>query len=274
MATVFFFASKIAWFLLQPLNSLIALLLAWLLCRRFGWRRLGGLALTLLLLYGGAILLTPLPELAVRSLENRFPRPPVDANAIAGIVVLGGATDNGAVAEARGEALLNSAAERLVTAMALHRRLADKTLIVSGFSGRLNPQGWNEAEITTRLFEAQGVDMARVRFEAASRNTAENARLTADMARAMGGATAGEYNRPWLLVTSAWHLPRAVGAFRAAGLAVLPYPVDYRTAPAQVVWPRDTAGSLGLANIALHEWLGLLVYRLTGNSAELFPAPR
>lgn len=279
MATAFFFLSKIAWFFLQPLNSLIALLLAWLLCRRLGWRRLGGLALALLLLYGGAILLTPLPELALRSLENRFPRPPVDGPgfdgaAIAGIVVLGGATADGAVAEARGEASLNGAAERLVTAMALHRRLADKTLIVSGFSGRLDPQGWNEAQITTLLFEQQGVDMARVRFEAASRNTAENARLTAEMAGAMAGTMAGSPGRRWLLVTSAWHLPRAVAAFRAAGLDVLPYPVDYRTAPQRLVWPRDVAGSLTLAGLALHEWLGLLVYRLTGNSAELFPAPR
>lgn len=266
MSTVFFFASKIIWLFLKPLNCLIFLLLAWLLFRRLAWRRLGGLTLALLLLYGGAILLTPLPELAVRSLENRFPQPAVDGTAIAGIIVLGGATDDGAVAEARGQAAINGAAERLTTAIALHRTLADKTLIVSGFSGRLRPQGWNEAEITARLFEQQGVDMARVRFEAESRNTAENARLTAAMI--------GAAERPWLLITSAWHLPRAVAAFRAENLAVLPYPVDYRTAPAQLVWPRDIGSSLGLAGIALHEWLGMVVYWLTGDGAELFAAPR
>lgn len=270
MSTIFFFASKIVWFFLTPLNCLIFLLLAWLLFRRLAWRRLAGLTLLLLLLYGGAIVLTPLPELAVRSLENRFPQPAVDGTAIAGIIVLGGATDDGAVAEARGQAAINGAAERLTTAIALHRTLADKTLVVSGFSGRLRPQGWNEAEITARFFEQQGVDMARVRFEAESRNTAENARQTAAMVGAMTGAA----ERPWLLITSAWHLPRAVAAFRAEGLDVLPYPVDYRTAPAQLVWPRDIGSSLGLAGIALHEWLGMLVYWLSGDGAELFPAPR
>ncbi|WP_340118099.1 YdcF family protein [Pelagibius sp. 7325] len=270
MATVFFFASKIVWFFMTPLNSLIFLLLAWLLFRRLAWRRLAGLALALLLLYGGAILLTPLPELAVRTLENRFPQPAVDGAAIGGIIVLGGATDDGVVAEARGQAVLNGAAERLTTAIALHRVQADKTLIVSGFSGRLRPQGWNEAEITTRFFEQQGVDMARVRFEDQSRNTAENARLTAAMIGAMGGAA----ERPWLLITSAWHLPRAIAAFRAADLAVLPYPVDFRTAPAQLVWPRDIGSSLGLAGIAMHEWLGMLVYWLSGDGSELFAAPR
>jgi uncharacterized SAM-binding protein YcdF (DUF218 family) len=141
-----------------------------------------------------------------------------------------------------------------------------KPFFVSGFSGRLNPRGWNEAEITARLFEQQGLDPARVRFEAESRNTAENARLTAAM------VDAGEA-RPWLLVTSAWHMPRAVGSFRAAGLEVLPYPVDFRTEPSKLAWPRDVGASLHLAGIALHEWLGLIVYYVNGNSAELFPAP-
>src|SRR3546814_6900436 len=93
--------------------------------------------------------------------------------------------------------------------MALHRQLPGKPLVVSGFSGRLDPRGWNEAEITARLFAQQGIDPARVRFEAQSRNTAENARLTA----ALVGQGDG---RPWLLVTSAWHMPRAVASFRAA----------------------------------------------------------
>src|SRR3546814_19229668 len=111
--------------------------------------------------------------------------------------------------------------------MALHRQLPGKPLVVSGFSGRLDPRGWNEAGITARLFAQQGIDPARVRFEAQSRNTAENARLTA----ALVGQGDG---RPWLLVTSAWHMPRAVASFRAAGLEVRAYPVDFRTGPARL----------------------------------------
>ncbi|MGF1628260.1 MAG: YdcF family protein [Kiloniellaceae bacterium] len=267
METAFFFISKIVWFLIKPLNSLLFCLLAWLGCRRLGWTLLGRLFLAVLLLYGGAMLLTPLPELAVRSLENRFPVPQPSADGIAGIILLGGATGDGAVAAARGQPTLTGAAERLTTAMALHRAMPDKPFVVSGFSGRLNPRGWNEAEITTRLFEQQGLDVSRVRFEAESRNTAENARLTAAM---VGQGEA----RPWLLVTSAWHMPRAVASFRAEGMVVLPYPVDFRTEPANLAWPRDVGDSLGLAGLALHEWLGLLVYFVAGNSTEFFPAPR
>ncbi|MGD1878241.1 MAG: YdcF family protein [Kiloniellaceae bacterium] len=266
MATAFFFLSKVIWFFVQPLNSLLFLLLAWLASRRLGWRRLAGLCLAVLLLYGGGILLTPLPEAALRILENRFPVPAELPADIAGIIVLGGASDSGAVSKARNQPGLNSAAERLTTAMALHRSLPDKPLIVSGFSGALNPRGWNEAEITERFFVQQGLDMTQVRFEDKSRNTAENARLTAAMV--------GDGGRPWLLITSARHMPRSVASFRAAGLAVLPYPVDYHTEPAQLVWPRDTGSSLGLAAMALHEWLGLLAYYLSGSSAEILPAPR
>jgi hypothetical protein len=77
MSSAFFFISKVVWFLAKPLHSLLFCLLAWLGCRRLGWRRLGGVFLAVLLLYGGAILLTPLPELSVRVLENRFPVPVV-----------------------------------------------------------------------------------------------------------------------------------------------------------------------------------------------------
>src|SRR3546814_12333277 len=97
MATTFFFISKIAWLLIKPLHSLLFCLLAWLGCRRLGSAGSARFFLALLLLYGGAILLTPLPELAVRSLENRFPVPQATEESVAGIIVLGGASGDGAV---------------------------------------------------------------------------------------------------------------------------------------------------------------------------------
>jgi uncharacterized SAM-binding protein YcdF (DUF218 family) len=265
MSTAFFFLSKIAWVLLKPLNSLLILGGAWQVLRWLDWRRAARLSLVLLVVYGGLILATPLPEFSVRSLENRFPQPRVDAGAVAGIIVLGGATDNGVVAEARRQVGLNEAAERLTTAVALHRNFSGLRMIVSGFSARLRPQGWSEAEITRLFFEQQGVDMARVGFEAQSRNTAENAQFTARMI--------GASELPWLLVTSAAHMPRAVASFRAQGLAVLPYPVDFKTTPDALTWPAGIGRSLGFANVGLREWLGLLVYYVTGRGAELFPAP-
>src|SRR3546814_16643089 len=134
---------------------------------------------------------------------------------------------------------------------------------------------WSSDVCSSDLFEEQGIDLARVRFEAASRNMAENARLTAALLDEEFGAAAGaEEAQPWLLVTSAWHMPRAVASFRAAGLAVLPYPVDFRTEPARLTWPREPGAPLGLAGIALHEWLGMVAYHLACHSEALFPAQR
>lgn len=265
MDTAFFFLSKIAWALGTPLHSLVLLLLAWQGGRVLGLHRLARFCLVCLVLYGTLIFATPLPEWALRALENRFPQSRPTAAELAGIIVLGGATDDGAVAAGRGQAALTGAAERLTTAAALHFAMPEKEIVVSGFSGRLLPRGWNEAEITRRLFEDLGVDLSKVRFEAESRNTAENAARTAALLEAAGG--------PWLLVTSAAHMPRAVASFRAAGVPVLPHPVDYRTEPDNLIWPRKPGDSLADARTALHEWVGLLAYYVTGRSAALFPAP-
>ena len=79
----------------------------------------------------------------------------------------------------------------------------------------------------------------------------------------------------YLLVTSAWHMPRAIGAFRKAGYDVVAYPVDFRTSGPDDTWRPNSAIYNGLERVdqATKEWLGLLVYRLSGRSSELFPAP-
>lgn len=260
----FFLVSKIAWFLLKPVHSMLFLALAWLLLRRLGWRVLARSCGLVLAVYTAVILLTPLPEWSVRLLENRFANAD-PGTSVAGIIVLGGSTDNGRVAAARGQPVLNGSVERLTTAMALHRAMPERPLIVSGFSGRLVPSGLNEAEITRLFFQQQGLPLAQVRFEDRSRNTAENARFTAELA--------AEDERPWLLITSASHMPRAVASFRAAGVSVLAHPVDFRTEPDNLVWPREPGSSISFAGIALYEWLGLLAYYATGRSSELLPSP-
>jgi uncharacterized SAM-binding protein YcdF (DUF218 family) len=79
----------------------------------------------------------------------------------------------------------------------------------------------------------------------------------------------------WLLVTSAYHLPRAVGVFRKAGFAVEGYPVDWRTrGPVDALQPFSTLGDgLRRTDTAVREWVGLAIYWLAGHSAELFPGP-
>ena len=74
---------------------------------------------------------------------------------------------------------------------------------------------------------------------------------------------------------SAYHLPRAIGAFRKVGFMVEAYPVDWRTRGSEDLARVFSTLSEGLSrtDTAVHEWLGLVVYWLTGRSSELFPGP-
>ena len=104
-------------------------------------------------------------------------------------------------------------------------------------------------------------------FEDRSRNTHENAVFSHALAQPKPGET-------WVLITSAFHMPRAVGAFRRAGWTVVPYPVDYALEPdPPMSWQMDFLGAMGTLRSAVHEWTGLAAYRLTGKTDALFPAP-
>jgi len=69
--------------------------------------------------------------------------------------------------------------------------------------------------------------------------------------------------QPWLLVTSAWHMPRAMEEFAATGCQITPYPVDFLTAQTTPWTEYSLAHGLLRWQVALHEWLGLLAYRVT-----------
>jgi uncharacterized SAM-binding protein YcdF (DUF218 family) len=263
---MFFVLSKLFWFLLQPINLAIILLLAGLVLAPSRWRRTGiGLvagAATLLVLCVwtsfGALLLTPL--------EDRFPRPPLPSS-VAGIVVLGGGFEGG-INLVRGGYELNSGGDRYVEAAVLARRFPDARIVVSGGSGALMLTGEDDASTALRLMTALGVAADRLVLEGESRNTYENALFTRRLVSPAPGET-------WLLVTSAFHMPRSMALFRKAGFAVTPWPVDYRTSGAEglglfVDNPVDT---LQTATLAVREWIGLAAYWLSGRIDEPFPAP-
>ena len=125
-----------------------------------------------------------------------------------------------------------------------------------------------ESAFVLDLFERFGIPRARFQVEERSRNTVENAVYS----KALAAPKPGER---WLLVTSAYHMPRAIGAFRKAGFDVDAYPVDYRTAGAEdlLIPFEDAASGLRRTDIAAREWIGLLAYRLVGRTDALFPGP-
>jgi uncharacterized SAM-binding protein YcdF (DUF218 family) len=268
---MFFVASKILGFFAAPSNLVLVLgfcgvvLLITrvnaLLSRVGRWLVIGSLAALAL------IGLSPIGNLLLLPLEQRFPPWDAARGAPAGIIVLGGAISPD-VSAARKEVALNEAAERLTALVDLARRYPDARIIFSGGSGALIHREGTEAEFAVRLLESLGVSRSRIVAEGRSRNTFENALFS----KALAAPKEGER---WLLVTSAYHMPRAIGVFRRVGFAVEPFPVDWRTrGPQDAMRPFETVGDgLRRTDTAMREWVGLLIYRLAGRSSALFPGP-
>ena len=126
---------------------------------------------------------------------------------------------------------------------------------------------WPEANFLYPLLDSFGVARERVVLESRSRNTAENAAFTKELMKPKPGER-------WLLVTSAQHMPRAVGCFRRVGFAVEAYPVAWHTGMRISLRPSDAmGGGLARTDFAIHEWIGLIAYWLTGRTSELLPGP-
>jgi len=264
---VFFTVSKIFGFFALPSNLFVCIGIAGLilLCTRLtrlaSW--LVVTSLVLIALCG----LSPLGNALILPLEDRFPPWDASRGAPDGIVVLGGAITPD-VSIARGTTALNEAAERITKTAELAHRYPNAKIIFSGGNASLMFDGGVEAGVAVRQLEALGVTHDRISAEEQSRNTIENAVFS----RLIADPKPGER---WLLVTSAYHMPRAIAVFRAAGFAVEAYPVDWRTrGPIDALRPFDSLGDgLRRTDTAVREWVGLLVYRLSGKTTELFPAP-
>ncbi|MCG6121311.1 MAG: YdcF family protein [Microvirga sp.] len=265
---MFFYLSKILWFLATPSNLLPTLALVGVALAAATRLRRAGLALSaaslLAILAAG---LSPLPSMTLRTLEARFPIPDVDGTRIDGIIILGGALAPDETF-ARGQPDLNEAGERIVSGLDLALRHPEARILLSGGSGRLFGETFTEAEATARLLQALGLPRERMILEARSRNTHENAVYSMEAARPPEGEN-------WLLVTSAFHMPRSVGAFRQAGFRVIPYPVDFRTGGPDDPPPgfASVSGGLRRLDVVAREWVGLAAYYATGRSDALFPAP-
>jgi uncharacterized SAM-binding protein YcdF (DUF218 family) len=263
---MFFVLSKLFAFFTLPSNVIVSIGLVGLVLTRTRFARAGWRLAVASLILIGLIGFLPLGKALSIPLENRFPRWDPAGRPPTGIIVLGGAISAYKLAT-RGEVGINEAAERIIAVPALAKQYPAARIIYSGGDPGLFVRHGSEADVVTDLFESLGVPASRLTLEDRSRNTEENAIYSKALAQPKPGER-------WLLVTSALHMPRAIGAFRQAGFDVEAYPVDYQTNG----W-RDLlgivaiSGGLGSTDIAVHEWIGLIAYRVTGKTSELLPGP-
>lgn len=261
-----FVLAKIAWVVLNPANLLFAILAIGVICLWLGATGFGRKLITFSVVATLLLMVFPVGVWMLRALEERFPRRALPAD-IAGIVVLGGSSQP-ELARDRGVFALNGSIERLHGFVRLARKYPNARLVFTGGSGDPFDQTHREADAALPVLEELGIPKSRLTLERNSRNTYENAVLTRKL---LGDKATGR----WILVTSAWHMPRAMGTFRKAGWDVVAYPVDYQTRRAHrwvvLQGPQRALGTLGKA---LREWAGLAWYYLNGRADALFPEPK
>jgi uncharacterized SAM-binding protein YcdF (DUF218 family) len=260
-----FFVSKILWQFFTPSTLLLVLALVGLLLHFRRRRKASLICLSVSLGLLTLIAVFPIGAVMLAPLEDRFPPVKTLPPDVTGIIVLGGAVDTD-LSAARGMPSLNGDAERMTSLVYLARQYPTARLAFTGGNGALIHGATTEADVARTLFTELGVDQSRIVYEDRSRTTYENVILLKALVQPQPG-------QRWLLVTSAWHMPRAVGLFRRAGWPVLPYPVGYKTAGLLVDLHDGFPGRLQKLDAATHEWAGLLVYFLLGHTSALFPAP-
>lgn len=265
-ADLYFLFSKLAKQFLSPYFVFVTVVfLGFLLLFTRKWR-LGRLSLGAAILFYVAFAVLPTGNILLNTLEDRFTRPDLAGLRVDGIIVLGGAT-NTVLSEARGQVALQGSAERLTEFVKLALLYPNAKLVFTGGIGLLSGKGPTEAKVTHQFFSEIGFDVDRVLFEDQARNTVESAYNTYTLLN--------PENQNWLLVTSARHMPRAMGLFQKAGWNIQAFPVDYRTAPRNssafsLSWP----GDLSMFSGAVYEFAGLTVSWLRGDSEDIFPSPQ
>ena len=264
---MFFILSKLLGFVTLPSNLLIEIGIVGVLLLFTSYRRLASWLVVTSIVLTAVVGWSPLGNILLLPLEQRFPPWDASRGPPTGLVVLGGAITPD-VSAARGAVALNEGAERLTAAAELARRYPNARIIYSGGSNAVLAEPIAEAPFAVQELEALGVAHDRITAEEQSRNTVENAVFSRLIAQPKPGER-------WLLITSAYHMPRAIAAFRAAGFGVEAYPVDWRTRGwIDASRPFDSlSDGLRRTDEAVHEWIGLLAYRLTGKTNELFAAP-
>jgi uncharacterized SAM-binding protein YcdF (DUF218 family) len=265
---VFFVASKLFWMLASPINILLfGALVGVTLCygrhARFG-RRLALAAILILL----AVATLPLRVVLLAPLEDRFPQPSPDMKPPYGIVVLGGAIDD-VTSAARGQTVFDEGGERITEAVILAKRFPQARIAYTSGTNSVIGGSSSEALRARDLMAQMGVAPDRVTIEDKARNTDENAHFTAAIVHP-------EPWQRWVVVTSAFHMPRAMGVFEKTGFHPIAYPVSFHTLGQGFgdFYPIfDPERNLRLFHLALHEWIGLAVYWATGRIDRLFPGP-
>ncbi len=264
MDNIFFVLSKLLWLLIRPENLIIIALAIVILLFFLKKDELAKkyLYITSTMIFFIAIF--PIGSWLLYPLETHFPTKPDLPKQVDGIILLGGSflPSN---SEAWNKVQTNSFADRIHDFLALIHRYPNAKAIFTGGSASVLNAHQTEAYFAEKLFTNIGIKKGRIEFEDRARNTYENILYSKKIAQPQA-------NETWVVITTAFHLPRTIGIFCQQQWPVIPYPADFHTNPKGLFsLTLNLSAHLNTLNYAIHEWIGLVAYFLTGKTTSLLP---
>ena len=182
---------------------------------------------------------------------------------IDGILILGGAT-NPLLSSEYNQIIFNDSSERLIESIYLIKKYPDAKIIFSGGSGSISQPNLTHSFVAKKFFQNMEIDYNKIIYEDISRNTYENILFSKRIAKPMS-------DEKWLLVTSAFHLKRALAISEKLNWKFIPYATDFKK-PKKFNWNLSInfLSNINDFNKASHEWIGLISYYLMGRSSKFF----
>jgi uncharacterized SAM-binding protein YcdF (DUF218 family) len=259
-----FTQNDLIWFLLQPSSLIFWLLVLGFVFLLLRWNALGRGLIGLTLVLATLPALFPIMEMLAKPLEDHFGQPNPLPNTIDGILVLGGSVD-WPISQSRGIMNLNKAGERMFAVSTLAEHYPTAKLVFTGLFEEVIPNELSMAAQSKTFLSGPEFQNRSVTFIGAARSTYEEALLSIQTVQPQTGER-------WLLVTSAYHMPRAIGVFKTQGWTLIPYPVDYQSTGKLEFKPTFNVfgGLVDLDDLA-REWGALFIYKRLGRIEKMFP---
>jgi len=247
-----YIVSKLFWFVFQPINFLILMCLLGSVLLFTRWVRIARWVLVTSALVLAVISFTPVGLHSLNSIEVQYDQTTLPKH-VDGILVLGGSVD-WAISKGRGSIELGNAGDRIIQSLVLANKYPNAKYVYTGHQGRKLDDSVGRPVDLKQFIVSLGIESERVFIEDKSRNTHENVRFSYDFIKPA-------HDEEWVVITSAFHMPRALKLFDLHGWEVTPWVSDYRSPGREghMPWFYDTTSSIANINIFVKEFIGSLV---------------
>ena len=258
-----FYLSKILWFIINPFNIFILFIFIGFFSHFFLRNNFYKIIFFFTVMIFIFFAVMPTGKYMIYQLEKKFHSEILFPKQIDGILILSGAT-NPILTKEFDQINLNGSIERLTESIQLHKKYPKAKFVFSGGSGSLYNQELTHSDVAIKFFIQQGIDVNEIVFESKSRNTFENILYSKKIVNP-------KPNENWILVTTAFHMTRAINIAEKLDWEMIPYAVDFRISKKSSWQPTlNFFSNISLLQTASHEWVGLVAYYFMGRTSKIY----